>query len=82
MSKKIKATIDKDGVWAGDGVWTEDCEIVGCAAVLGPDQDTSDECYEALCEALAGLPQDEHHWRGPVSVTRDDGTYSAGLIDG
>jgi len=81
MSKHIKVTIDKDGVWAGDGRWTDDCEIVDCAAVLGPDQDASDKTYEALCDALAQLPQDEDHWRGPVSVTRDDGTYSATLID-
>lgn len=72
-------TIDRDGVWAGTGRWTDDCEIVDCSAVLGPDQDASDETYEALCEALANLPQDEEHWRGPVSVERPDGTYTATL---
>ena len=76
---KTRVTIDRDGVWAGAGHWTEDCEIVDCAAVLGPDQEASDETYEALSEALASLPQDEEHWRGPVSVDRPDGTYTAML---
>ena len=81
MSKNaITVTIDRDGVWAGDGRWTEDCEIVDCAAVLGPTQDASDETYEALCDAIAELSQDEEHWRGPVSITRDDGVYTATLI--
>ena len=81
MSKKIKVTIDRDGIWAGDGVWTEDCRIVDCPAVLGPDQDSSDDTYDALADAIAGLPQDDDHWCGPVSVTRDDGTYTATLTD-
>jgi len=74
-----KVTIYRDGVWAGDGRWTEDCEIVDCAAVLGDTSDTSDETYELLCHELANLPQDEEHWRGPVSVERPDGTYAAKL---
>lgn len=81
MTRHIKVTIDRDGVWAGDGRWTDDCEIVDCAAVLGPDQDASDDTYEALCDALASLPQDEEHWRGPVSIDRPDGTYTVRLIE-
>lgn len=80
-TRQIKVTISHDGVWAGDGRWTEDCEITDCAAVLGADQDASDETYELLCEELASLPQDEEHWRGPVSVERPDGTYEASLSD-
>jgi len=79
--KKITVSIDRDGVWAGTGRWTEDCEIVDCAAVLGADQDESDDTYEALCYALSGLPQLEEHWRGPVSVDRPDGLYTATLAD-
>lgn len=77
---RIKVTISRDGVWVGDGKWTDDSEIVDCPAVLGEDQDASDETYEALCEALANLPQDGDHWRGPVAVGRPDGTYTAELI--
>lgn len=80
-TRQIKVTIDRDGVWAGDGRWTDDCEIVDCAAQLGEDADASDYTYEMLCEALAQLPQDDEHWRGPVSVERPDGTYTATLID-
>lgn len=76
-----KVTISRDGVWAGDGKWTDDCEIVDCAAELGADQDASDETYELLCGELSSLPQDEQHWRGPVSVDRPDGTYTAELIE-
>lgn len=80
MDTQITVTIDRDGVWAGDGRWTDDGCIEDCAAVLGPDQDASDETYQALCDALMNLSQDEAHWRGPVSVTRADGTYTATLI--
>lgn len=77
--RKILVTIYRDDVWAGQGRWTDDCEIVDCPAVLGPDQDASDECYEALCYELSHCPQDDDHWRGPVVVERDDGTYTAEL---
>lgn len=40
-----KVRIFRDGIWAGDGVWTG-VEICDCAADLG------DEVYEALDEAL------------------------------
>jgi hypothetical protein len=76
-----KVTIYRDGVWAGTGRWTDDYEIVDCPAVLGTDQDASDETYEALCEALGHLAQDEAHWRGPVEVARPDGTYTAELSE-
>lgn len=64
-----------------DGVWSEQCGILDCSAVLGPDQDASDETYELLCDALAELPQDADRWRGPVSVERPDGVYTAELSD-
>lgn len=76
-----RVIIERDGVWAGEGKWTDDCDIVDCAAVLGDDQDASDDTYDELAEALAGLPQDDEHWRGPVSVDRPDGTYTAILAD-
>lgn len=77
----VKVTICRDGIWAGEGRWTDDCEIVDCPAVLGPDQDASDDTYEAICQELSSLPQDEDHWRGPVSVERPDGTYTAELCE-
>lgn len=77
----ITISIYRDGVFAGSGRWTDDCEIVDCQAVLGDTQDESDETYELLCDELSSLPQDEEHWRGPVYVTRPDGEYSARLED-
>ena len=75
MAKQIiKVIITRNGVWAGTGRWTDDSEIVDCAAVLGADQDASDETYESLCDVLASLPQTEDSWRGPVTVERPDGT--------
>lgn len=78
-SRACIITIYKDGVWAGRGVWTDDCEIIDCQAVLGEDQDASDDTYELLADALSQLPQDEEHWRGPVTIERPDGEYSASL---
>jgi len=75
-----KVIISRDGVWVGDGVWTDDYCIVDCPAVLGEDQDASDETYEALCHAFSRLPQDEEYWRGPVSIERPDGIYTAELV--
>jgi hypothetical protein len=81
MSKRtIKVVISRNGVWSGDGRWTDDCEIVDCAAMLGTDQDASDETYELLCDELASLPQTEDRWRCPVYVERPDGTYMAELV--
>jgi hypothetical protein len=79
MAKQVKVIITRDGVLVGEGRWTEDCEIVACLAVLGPDQDASDETYEALCDELANLDQSEDTWRGPVAVERPDATYEAEL---
>lgn len=75
----VKVTISRNGEWVGDGRWTDYCEIVDCAAVLGDSQDESDETYEALAHALSSLPQDEDYWRGPVVVERPDGYYKAEL---
>lgn len=78
----IKVIIDRDGVWAGTGKWDPDYySIDGCSAVLGVDQDASDETYELLCDAIASLPQDGDMWRGPAIVVRPDGTYTAMLVD-
>lgn len=76
-----KVVISLDGVWVGNGVWTEDYEISNCQALLGKSQDESDDTYEALCHELSGLPQDEEHWRGPVTVVRPEGNYCAELIE-
>ncbi len=57
--------IYRDDVWAGEGWLDEDGEIVNCSAVLGPTQDDSDDCYEAICDAI-----------DDGSIERPDGTYS------
>ncbi len=75
----MKIVISKDGVWAGEGRWTDDCCIVDCPAILGPTQDDSDDTYELLADQLASLDQSGDNWRGPVSVEREDGTYTAEL---
>lgn len=68
MKKRI--TIYRDNVWAGDGRINEDGEIVDCPAVLGPDQDASDDTYEAIQDRIA-----EDEWTGAGSVERPDGVY-------
>ncbi len=70
--------ITRDGIWAGTGTWTDDCEIVDCSAVLGEDQDASDETYALLVDALENLGEEQ---TGPVSVERPDGTYTAEIVD-
>jgi len=77
---KTRVEISRDGVVVGHGRWTDDCEIVDCQAILGPDQDASDETYEELCDALAELPRIDDQWRGPVSVERPDGTYAVEVV--
>ena len=62
-------SIYRDNVWAGDGRIV-DGSIVDCAAVLGPDQDSSDENYEAIEDAISD---------GQTEITRPDGTYSWSL---
>ena len=77
----VKVVISLDGVWVGNGVWTEDYEISNCQALLGKSQDESDDTCEALCHELSRLPQDEKYWRGPVTVVRPEGNYCAELIE-
>ena len=59
-------SISRDGVWAGDGV-LRDGSIEDCPAVLGTDQDASDETYEAIADAIED---------GDDRVTRPDGVYT------
>lgn len=61
-------TIYRDLVYAGRGTIRADGEII-CDAVLGDDQDASDETYEAIRDAI-----DEDAVTGYVS--RPDGTYT------
>ena len=61
--------------WAGDGRIVDGC-IADCAAVLGPDQDASDETYEAIEDAITAEPQDAGRYTGEGSVTRPDGEYT------
>ena len=70
-----KISIYRDGVWAGDGR-VVDGEIVDCPAMLGPDNDASEDTYEALCDAMDEAPQDADRYTGEGSVERPDGTYS------
>jgi hypothetical protein len=71
----MKISIYRDGVWAGDGRLVDN-EIVDCAAMLGRDQDESDETYEMICDALDEEPQDEERYTGVGSISRPDGEYS------
>ena len=71
-----KITIYRDGVWAGVGRIDSDGEIVDCPAVLGPDQDASDETYEAIQDAIDHEPQDAERYTGSGEITRPDGVYS------
>lgn len=75
MSKSIR--IYRDGVWAGDGRLDPDGEIVDCPAVLGLDQDASDQAYEAIQDAIA--EDDDGGWKG--SVQREDSVYSWEIWD-
>lgn len=75
MNKRI--SIYRDNVWAGEGRINPDGEIVDCSAVLGPDQDASDETYEAIQDAIA--EGDDGGWTG--SVQREDAVYSWEIVD-
>ncbi len=66
MSKMI--SISRDGVWAGNGA-VVDGIIQDCAAILGANQDASEETYEAIEQQIADDKTDG-------SVSRPDGTYS------
>jgi len=70
-----KISIYHDGVWAGDGE-LRNGTIEDCPAILGADQDASDETYEAIEDAIADEPQDEGRYTGTGSVERPDGVYS------
>jgi hypothetical protein len=77
----VNVVISLDGVWVGNGVWTDDYEIINCQALLGNSQDESDDTYEELCHELSRLPQTEDFWKGPVTVIRPEGNYCAELIE-
>lgn len=64
---KTKIAIYRDGVWAGEWWLGQDGEIRDCAAVLGPNQDASDETYEAIQDMIE---------EGNSAVERPDGVYS------
>lgn len=75
MTKRI--SIYRDNVWAGDGSINNDCEIVDCQAILGTNQDASDETYEAIQDAIA--EDDDGGWKG--SLQRPDAVYSWEIWD-
>lgn len=75
MNNRIR--IYKDGVWAGDGRIENDGEIVDCQAVLGTNQDASDDTYEAIQDAIA--EDDDGGWKG--SLQRPDAVYSWEIVD-
>lgn len=60
-------SIYRDNVWAGEGIIGDDGEIRDCAAILGDDQDASDETYEAIQDAIES---------GDDEVVRSDGVYT------
>ena len=45
-------TIYRDDVWSGSGTLDTDGQIVDCAAVLGDDQDESEQTYQAIEDAI------------------------------
>jgi len=71
---RTKITIYHDGVWSGEGMIDSDGEII-CASMLGPNQDASDETYEAIQDAIDAEPQDAGRYTGSGDVERPDGTY-------
>ena len=60
-------SIYRDDVWAGDGYLSADGEVEDCSAVLGEDQDASDETYQMIADAISN---------GEDEVVRPDGTYT------
>ena len=68
-----KISIYRDDVWAGDGRLEDDGQIVDCPAVLGPDQEASEETYAAIASSIAAVPQ---KYRYTGSIEQPDGTYS------
>jgi len=51
-------SIFRDGVWAGSGTIDENNEIHDCGAVLGKDQDESDQTYENITAAIEDDDED------------------------
>lgn len=74
MTSRI--TIYRNAVYAGEGRINTDGEIVDCPAVLGPDQDSSDETYEAIEDYLNLEPQEEGRYVLRGEIDRPDGVYS------
>lgn len=70
-----KISIYRDGVWSGDGTIDDDY-CIACSAVLGATQDDSDDCYEAIADAIEDESQDEDRYTGSGSIERPDGVYS------
>ena len=60
-------SIFRDDVWAGDGHLSADGVISGCSAVLGSDQDASDETYDRI----EGAVESRH-----AEIARPDGVYT------
>jgi len=73
---KQKIAIYHDGVWSGEGWLDSDGEIRNCPAVLGANQDESDDTYEAIQDAIDSEPQNSGRYTGTGEVTRPDGVYS------
>ena len=69
-------TILRNGIWAGDGRIDRDGSIVDCPAILGADQDASDDTYEAIEDAISAEPQDSGRYTGEGEIGRPDGVYS------
>lgn len=76
-----KISIFRDGVLAGTGTIDDSDNEIVCDAVLGPDQDASDETYEAIQDAIDSEPQDADRYTGSGSITRPDGVvYSWKIV--
>lgn len=75
-TKATKISIYRDGAWVGDGRLDKDRCIVDCSAILGADQDASDDTIEAIMDAMDAEPQDADRYTGTGSIERPDGTYS------
>jgi hypothetical protein len=81
MTTKTTIMIYRDDVYAGEGYIDSTGEIV-CSAVLGPDQDASDETYEAIMDEIDSEPQDAERYTGTGSIERPDGVYSWSITAG
>lgn len=79
--KRSKISIYRNDVWAGDGYLDKDGCIVDCAAILGQDQDASDDTYVAIEDAITNEPQDAGRYTGEGEIDRPDGKYSWIITD-